>query len=554
MKRHGAASRLTRVAVLVALGSWAETVDDWRVEAERLVAAAGSALPALPAVPAGTVTALAPDWQTGGTWVGRYGRLAYLLCGMGGPVDYSGGLKANVFPCRAYLGEGRAASDGLRRWVHWPWLPESLAPDIDAAGLAVLGKQTPAGMPMWTESDVRRVLLNPVNGDRRQAEWDDHAEGYAPWFARRGPNLYLDLTIPAGQAMLSLYFVNKDAQGQSANRYRDYQVTLVAHEDRFGKATGWEAGFDRTQPLAETRVADFHEGVYLRFVVAGPARLSVRVAKGDSINTILSGVFVDPWYLPTATAQQVAPAAPELLASLQRLKSRAPSRLSQLAPQLLSVLGSRVLRDRDEQLDRYVNRLATFAAVFDCVLEYEARDSIWPRYCAALADGMKTATADDYDERKWLFRRRWQAALTVTVMTETQAVACGAAYATALLAAEKDRGCFELYTFARNHAMDRSREALAILRTLAAEMARQCRGVPATAFGPEDLFAWAMCHRQVGEHGEALLSFEMFLRRFPDHALAADVTTRLPQERAAAKSEAALRQQVFTVAPAMSRP
>ena len=544
--------------LLSASGLLAEEPNDWRGEAQRLAMVASASLDALPAMAASAVTALAPDWQTGGAWVGRYGRLMYMLCGMGGSVDYGGGQKPTAFACRAYLGEARNAGDGLRRWIHWAWLPESQAPGAAPAELVAmrspLGMLTPAGMPLWGESDVRRVLLNPVNGGRRQAEWDDHAEGYAPWFARRGPNMYLDVSFPAGQFLLSLYFVNKDAQGQSANRYRDYRVTLVAHDDRLGRAAGWEAAFDQARPLAEARVTDFHDGVYLRFVVVGPSRLVVRIAKGDSINTILSGVFLDAWEAPAPAERQVAPSAPELLAALRQLKSRAPDKLTALAPQLLSIVGSQVARLKDEALETYVARLSTFAAVLDCLLEYDARDSLWPLYLSALAEGMRRATPEEYDGRKWLFRRCWQAALSETVMTEAQAAACARAYATTLLAVEKDRANFELYTYARNHALDRPREALAVLQALADEMARQQRGIPVTAFGPEDLFAWAMCHRQVGEHTEALLSFEMFLRRFPQHALAAEATARLPQERASAKAEAALRQPVFTVAPAAPRP
>ncbi|MBI2194703.1 MAG: hypothetical protein HYU36_22210 [Planctomycetes bacterium] len=152
-----------------------------------------------------------------------------------------------------------------------------------------LGALFPTSMSAWEWSDLRRVLVNPVNGGRRQANWDDHAEGYSPWFNRDGPHLYLELELPEGQFLLSLYFVNADAHWGGVNRFRDYLIQVKNSSPKYGDAPGWERDFEGAATLAESRVHDFYSGVYKRFLVQGPASLALRIHKGYSLNTVLSG-------------------------------------------------------------------------------------------------------------------------------------------------------------------------------------------------------------------------------------------------------------------------
>lgn len=131
------------------------------------------------------------DWQTGGDWPGRYGRAAWVLCGMAGPWDYRGGPEIDKFTILPTLGENKAPGDGVRCWLHWPYLPEEVPKNLSGEQLEALrgplGRLAPSNMDAWEWSDVRRVLINPVNGGRRQSSWDDHAEGYSPGSHAKDP-------------------------------------------------------------------------------------------------------------------------------------------------------------------------------------------------------------------------------------------------------------------------------------------------------------------------------------------------------------------------------
>ncbi len=46
-------------------------------------------------------------------------------------------------------------------------------------------------------------------------------------------------------------------------------------------------------PLAATRVVNFWNPVYTRFALAGPGQYMVRIVRGSSLNTEISGIFID---------------------------------------------------------------------------------------------------------------------------------------------------------------------------------------------------------------------------------------------------------------------
>jgi hypothetical protein len=51
--------------------------------------------------------------------------------------------------------------------------------------------------------------------------------------------------------------------------------------------------FDQKTELAHARIQDFWGGVYKRFLVRGPTKLTVQINRNDSFNTMLSGVMLD---------------------------------------------------------------------------------------------------------------------------------------------------------------------------------------------------------------------------------------------------------------------
>ena len=194
----------------------------------------------LPSSPGGAVTAvryLGEDRATRGDWYTYYGSEAFVLCAQQAPGDVSGGTGLSVTP-RTGIAQEKA-----RRWV-------STGTDLHPA-----------------------MVYNPVARTRRPANWDDRGEAYP---RGGGPDLWLDVAVPAGEHRLSLYFVNDH------NYYEPSRVYTVSVYDEAGQ---WRAG-------AEVRW--FVNGVYKQFGVSGPAKLRVCIARDLSMNVLLSGVFLDP--------------------------------------------------------------------------------------------------------------------------------------------------------------------------------------------------------------------------------------------------------------------
>jgi len=195
---------------------------------------------------------LGEDWATQGDWTGRYGRQWATLCAARSPFDHNV-QELSSYQVEAHMGPHHDKGDSLRRWVH------------------------------WVQTDSPKSLYDPIPGYRRQAEWDDHAEAYPRDY--EGPDILVTVSVPAGLHRVSLYFMNKDGH-EGTNRARDYRVLL-----RPSAATP-----DATLALpvlAQARVHAFWGGKYVQFVVRGPGKYSLQIAKNNSFNTILSGVFID---------------------------------------------------------------------------------------------------------------------------------------------------------------------------------------------------------------------------------------------------------------------
>ena len=182
------------------------------------------------------VALLSDDVQTRGDWPTAYGDYAYVLCAMwqynvcGGP--------GWPFPLKIYGGDPK---DRPKRYI---W---RLSRPLDG-----------------------RALWNPKDRTRTPAVWDDHGEVYP---LGKGPNLYVDLAVPDGDFVLSLYFFEV-----SWPQYRNHRLRILD---------------EHRKPLASASVADYYDGVFKRFLVAGPRKITLETTRGYSPNAVLSGLFLD---------------------------------------------------------------------------------------------------------------------------------------------------------------------------------------------------------------------------------------------------------------------
>ena len=199
------------------------------------------------------------DWRTKGDWVGRYGRQYAILCAMRAPLNHYVTLNPE-YEVGGTLGTHFRGDDSLRHWVH------------------------------WVKTDNANTLYNPVIGYRRQAEWDDHGEEYP--FEFEGPDMWAKVKIPEGTHRLSLYFFNKDGI-YGHNRARDYALEIRAGKGTDGKTIETAKDADGAPTLVRSRVRDFWNGVYKRFIVRGPSTYWVKFGRDGSYNTIVSSVMLD---------------------------------------------------------------------------------------------------------------------------------------------------------------------------------------------------------------------------------------------------------------------
>jgi len=191
---------------------------------------------------------LGEDRVTGGDWYTYYGSEAFILCAQQAPQDIAGGLRGDwsVTPRTG------SPKEEVRRWV-------TAYADTDPA-----------------------MLYNPLSRVRRAANWDDRGEAYR---LGTGPDLWLDVTVPAGSHRLSLYFVN-DRNYYEARR--TYTVSVFDEQDRY---------------LTGSEVRGFVNGVYQQFAVTGPAKLKVLISRNLSMNVLLAGVFLDTAGAPEIKVQ-----------------------------------------------------------------------------------------------------------------------------------------------------------------------------------------------------------------------------------------------------------
>ncbi|NQT15580.1 MAG: hypothetical protein HQ582_22675, partial [Planctomycetes bacterium] len=267
------------------------------------------------ATPRPLATYLGEDWQTQGDWIGAYGRTAYILPAMGRPLDYLSGIGPTGVRYRAAIGPKHRKGDSLRYWTH------------------------------WRKTDNPKSLQSPIQPHRTQASWDDAGETYPP--THGGPNVVVDLELPDGDFIVSLYVVNIDCIDcpkhwrtsdllYFPNRFRDYLVEIRA-------AT--EVNAPQPEALAQARIRAFNSGVYKRFLLRGAHRYSITVRRQRSHNTILSGIFVDPVSAPPAAL--IVPDDLPAIPGLGVFLAKTAAAVSELAPLHAKVPDQYLLLARD---------------------------------------------------------------------------------------------------------------------------------------------------------------------------------------------------------------
>jgi hypothetical protein len=218
------------------------------------------------------VAPLPDDWRTKGDWLGRYGRYWSCCAAILSPQDYVWGADWEKVQYSARIGPNQNGYDSIRFWIHWLYTANDNSLEMP---------------PTYMHSRVLRGLTS-WKTFRRQAEWDDHGEAYP--MTKDGPDLYCTVKVPAGIWVLSLYDFNKDGHEKN-NRIRDYRISIRQHADNVELHNIDD--FDRQEELAKGRIRDFCGGVYKRYLVRGPASLTLQLRRNFSFNTILAGVFLD---------------------------------------------------------------------------------------------------------------------------------------------------------------------------------------------------------------------------------------------------------------------
>lgn len=206
------------------------------------------------AVPANGGIFLGADWSTRGDWVGRLGdRFARLYATAAG-IGHDFVRDANY-------------STG-----------ERVGPHQTIGG--------PYVYVHWLESENPNVLYDPILGKRRQGEVNDGSWDHKAYpFSWEGPDLWVSVTVGEGLNRVSLYHFNKDGHG-GLNRFRDFTFHLKPWSENFDDAVA-------APDLAVGRLPQTWNGGYAQFLVRGPGKYYIRMARDRSHAAALSGVFID---------------------------------------------------------------------------------------------------------------------------------------------------------------------------------------------------------------------------------------------------------------------
>ena len=234
----------------------------------------------IPRKPAGPqVVPITDDWRTQGGWLGRYGRYwACLYAAVPPTMDLQWNPGSRPIDHWQAMGLHHGNGDSLRFYTTWLATAKKRVLELPEV---YLDSQVIMGITTWKM-------------DRRETEIDDHGETYPMTW--QGPDLYVYLHIPPGDYTLSLYFFNKDGHTWRS-RDRDYVVSMLplAASHHFGTVSSLSTALlAEMHGTTNSRVVNFWGGVWKRFLVRGPMKLAIRVAKNNSLDTILQAAMLDP--------------------------------------------------------------------------------------------------------------------------------------------------------------------------------------------------------------------------------------------------------------------
>jgi hypothetical protein len=235
----------------------------------KLLTQATALLNASAAAP-GSVLTINDDWNTQGEWWGRYGRHTAILCAQALP-SYVWGAGLPQMQYAVVQGLNHRQGDGIRSWTQKMY--------ADAQPILELP-------PVWLD---RRITEKQTTAEvnRRDSQLEDYGGSYPKNLD--GPHMYCTMTVPPGTFVLSLYETNSQGHGPT-HRDKDYFLSIRTHTG--GNLRDIDM-FDTQPELARARVNSFYTGAYKRFVVVGPAELTLMVNRNYTRNAQMVGLFLD---------------------------------------------------------------------------------------------------------------------------------------------------------------------------------------------------------------------------------------------------------------------
>jgi len=224
-----------------------------------LLASLGKSLDKRVPLAPGGAAFYALDRETRGDWPLRYGNAGAQILG---GKDSMGDVSA--FAINADTGPHRAG----------------VSHDFSVATLAL------------SSNDIN-VLQAPLGNRRTHTEVSDGSISPADYpLSFDGADLWVSFSVPEGTYRVAPYWFSFDATN-GLNRLRDHRLQL------FSGDLSPKACLDH-EPLAQTRLWNGSDGEYAAFIVRGPAKYQMRVARDRSHGTTLQGLFFDKLGAPVA--------------------------------------------------------------------------------------------------------------------------------------------------------------------------------------------------------------------------------------------------------------
>jgi RNA polymerase sigma factor (sigma-70 family) len=194
---------------------------------------------------------LGEDWVTQGDWVGRYGQQqSYWPPGQPAIIGNTDYLLADYKPCTGPHNQGQT----------FPW-------------------------NYFRDKADTRCLYVPSLGRRMQGEWNDGGYREAVFGPNwEGPDLWFDVTVPAGVHRVTVY-IHNIGNNNGTDRRRDNTIELRHYVEGMEQA-------QRAPVLADDRVEPSQNPAYHTFLVS-EGRYWIRVASNYSQMVSVQALFFD---------------------------------------------------------------------------------------------------------------------------------------------------------------------------------------------------------------------------------------------------------------------